>query len=62
MKALVVWQPEDVILVRDLLEMEHEPLTEVLKVEPYRLYKENATENDTTKNTELVKVNVNVKC
>jgi len=60
LKALVVWQPEDVILVRDLLEMEHEPLTELLKVEPYRLTKDNGMETDTTKNTELVKMNINV--
>lgn len=30
--ALVVWQPEDVHLVRDLLDLEHQPLTEILKV------------------------------
>lgn len=58
--ALVVWQPEDVILVRDLLDMEHEPLNELLKVEPFRLSKENGSENDTNKNNELVKVNINV--
>lgn len=30
--ALVVWQPEDVHLVRDLLELEAKPITDSLKV------------------------------
>ena len=35
-KALAVWQPEDVHLVRDILKLEHEPLNEVLKVDSLR--------------------------
>ena len=32
----MVWQPEDIFLVRDLLELEHEPLNEVLVVDALR--------------------------
>ena len=32
-KELVVWRPEDVLLVRDLLDINYEPLSGVLKVE-----------------------------
>lgn len=55
-----MWQPEDVILVRDLLELENEPLNELLKIESLKVPKETENENETTKNTEIVKVNINV--
>lgn len=46
--------------MRDLLEMEHESLNDLLKVESLRAPKEQGSENDTTKNIDLVKVNINV--
>ena len=33
--ALDVWRPEKVLVVRDILDLESEPLEEVLKVESY---------------------------
>jgi hypothetical protein len=52
----LVWQPEDVILVRDLLEMENEPLTELLKVESLRA----PGEENEAKSSEIAKVHINV--
>lgn len=48
------------ILVRDLLELEHEPLNELLEIKSVKVSKESEIENDTTKNTEIAKVNINV--
>jgi hypothetical protein len=43
----VVWQPEDVHLVRDLLELEAKPITEVLTIGKYK--REDAEEDDELK-------------
>jgi hypothetical protein len=53
--ALVVWQPEDVLLVRDLMNLENEPLNEVLQCLPLR-----AETDEEPIEYEKVNVNVNI--
>ena len=52
---MAVWQPEDVHLVRDILNLEHKPLNEVLKVEALKPEDEDGkTESDKKENPPVV--------
>jgi hypothetical protein len=55
---LAVWQPEDVLLINDLLKLETKPLDEILKIE--RLNDINNKDDDTVKQKNKPYINTNI--